>query len=402
MTSGFTIISRHKFYENLVITMFLLVVVILTRQVPLRGISFLMNIALLFFFIIQTKYIIQFNEKNNLLLLISFIAVAAVMLVYSNLAGNTTGNSFRMFVIIVFIQLAFFVKPKIQYINILLTLLIIQALFLIGFHLVLNVFFDIVTYQFIRAYFRHVGWGDVYTYNGFFYNIQVMGNALLPFGVFVSSVYYRGKKRIILTAILLLGTLVAGNFAFMLGCIMFVALIVCSTKIYNKRRLIVVSVLSFIAIAVIAVPAYTYLEDTIARKAIESNPTRIDQTEVLMSDLTVDVPSVIFGRGLGNTVDKKTIWRDYTGDVYFELQSLYFLNQLGLVNFLFFVLLNILFVLVFFRSIVIKLIYVSYIFYAFFNPYFLDTSHIVVIVTLIGLNQVMEERAKLNTARLTH
>ncbi len=381
--------------------MFLLVVIILTRQVPFRSFSFLMNLSLLLFFILQIKYIVQFNEKKILFLLVSFVALATFMLVYSNLAGNTSSNSFRMFFIIVFVQLAFFIKPEKQYVNILLLFLIFQAIFLIVFHLILNIFFDGITYHFIRVYFQASGWGDVYTFNGLMYNIQILGNALLPFGVFVSSVYYRGKKRIILTLILLLGTLVAGNFAFMLGFFIFTLLIIGSTKIYNRNRFIFIFVLSFFVLAISALPVYNYLEDTIAKKALNSNPTRIDQTEVLMTDLISDAPSILFGKGLGNTVDIKTIWRDYTGNVYFELQSIYFLNQLGLVNFIFFVLLNILFVFVFFKFIVIKIIYFSYIFYAFFNPYFLDTSHIVVIITLIALNNVLEERVKLNNISFT-
>ncbi len=372
--------------------MFFFVVFILTRQVPFKGISSLMNLALLGFFGLQAKFILQNTDRNRLFFLLLFVGWGFVMLGYSSVAGNTVGNSMRFLIILILIQAAFFVKPNPRYIHILIGFLVLQSLFLISMHLVLNLFFNMSSYLFVRLFFQAQGWGDLYTYNGLFYNIQILGNALLPFGVFVSVVFYSGIKRILLTLVLFVGMLVAGNFAFVLGVLAFVAILFFVTKSFNTRKFLVFAMLGIFMGALVAKPAMNYLQNTISKKSEDSNPTRIDQSVVLWNDLSENPVSLIFGKGLGNTLKVKTKWRDYTDNIYFELQSLYFLNQMGFLNFFIFLISNVLCVVLFFRVTLVKVIYVAYIIYAFFNPYFLDTSHIVVIITLISLNQELERR----------
>lgn len=376
--------------------MFFFVVFIMTRQVPLKSFSSLMNLALLCFFGFQVNYIFQKTERTRLLFLLLFVGWGFFMLGYSSVAGNTIGNSFRFFIILTLIQAAFFVKPNPSYIHIIIGFLVVQSLFLIGLHLVLNLFFNMSTYVFLRLFFQAQGWGDLYTYNGMLYNIQILGNALLPFGVFLSLVYYSGVKRTFVTLVLFIGMLVAGNFAFVLGVLAFISLVFLTTKTFGTRKFLILTLLGIVFAGIVAKPAYNYLDQTITKKSEESNPTRIDQSIVLWNDLSENPISLIFGKGLGNTLKEKTKWRDYTDNIYFELQSLYFLNQMGFLNFLIFFISNVLCVVLFFRESLVKAIYVAYIIYAFFNPYFLDTSHIVVIVTLISLNQVLEKR-KLET-----
>jgi len=372
--------------------MFFFVVFIMTRQVPFKAFSSLMNLSLIGFFGLQVNYILQKTDRSRLLFLLLFVGWGFLMLGYSAVAGNTVGNSFRFLIILILIQGAFFVKPNPRYISIVVGFLVLQSVFLIGLHVVLNVFFNMSSYLFLRLFFQAQGWGDLYTYNGLFYNIQILGNALLPFGVFVSVIYYSGSKRILLTSILFAGMLVAGNFAFVLGVGVFLSLVFFSTKSFNTRKFIGLLVLGILLSVMAAKPAVNYFGNTISKKSEESNPTRIDQSIVLWENLSENPVSLLFGKGLGNTLKVKTKWRDYTDNVYFELQSLYFLNQMGFFNFLIFVVANIACVVLFFRETLVKVIYGAYIIYAFFNPYFLDTSHIVVIITLISLNHELEMR----------
>lgn len=372
--------------------MFFFVVLIMTRQVPLKPFSSLMNLALLGFFAFQANYILQKTERSRFVLLLLFVGWGLLMLGYAAVFGNPLGTAFRFFIILIFIQCAFFVKPNQAYIKILIGFLVLQSVFLIGLHLVLNIFFNMSSYMFLRLFFQAQGWGDLYTYNGLFYNIQILGNALLPLGVFVALIYYQGGKRFVLVSILFIGMLVAGNFAFLLGVFFFLISLFLVTKSFPTRKFLVgFFILSAIGI-IAARPVANYLDKTIEAKSEESNPTRIDQSKVLWENLTENPVNFVLGKGLGNTLKVKTKWRDYTDNIYFELQSLYFLNQLGLLNFLFFVLVNFGLVFLFFRNIQVKVIYFAYIVYAFFNPYFLDTSHIVVIITLVSLNQILEER----------
>jgi hypothetical protein len=372
--------------------MFFFVVFIMTRQVPFKMFSSLMNLSLIGFFALQANYIFQKTDRSRLVFLLVFVGWGCLMLGYSAVAGNTFGNSIRFLIILILIQAAFFIKPKSSYIHILIGFLVVQSLFLIVLHLVLNLFFNMTSYMFLRLFFQAQGWGDLYTYNGLFYNIQVLGNALLPFGVFVALVYYTGVRRILLTTVLFAGMLVAGNFAFVLGVVAFVSFSFFAAKSFNTRKFLGLAVVALCVGVLLARPAINYLGKTISNKSQESNPTRIDQSVVLWENLSENPVTLIFGRGLGNTLKVKTKWRDYTDNIYFELQSLYFLNQMGLVNFLFFAIANVLCVVLFFREAMVKIIYAAYIIYAFFNPYFLDTSHIVVIITLISLNQELEKR----------
>jgi len=385
-------VSKEKVYSLLVTGSFFCVVLMLTRQVPLKGFSSLMNLALLGFFGFQINYIFQKTDRTRLLFLLVLVGWGFFMVAYSALAGNTLGNMFRFLIILILIQSAFFVKPDTAYIKILFGFLVVQSLFLIGLHLVLNLFFNIGSYIVLRMFFQAQGWGDLYTYNGIFYNIQILGNALLPFGVFVSLVYYSGMKRVVLSGILLMGMLVAGNFAFVLGVFVFLGLVFLSTPSFNTRKFLFFTLLAMVLAGVAFRPAVDYLGKTVTKKSQESNPTRIDQSLVLWTDLTETPLTLIFGQGLGNTVNAKTKWRDYTDNIYFELQSLYFLNQMGLFNFLIFVVANVLCVVLFFKESIVKVIYTAYIMYALFNPYLLDTSHIVVIITLVSLNQALEIR----------
>ena len=366
----------------------------MTRQVPFKSFSSLMNLSLFGFFALQLNYILKKSERNSLLFLLGFVGWGFIMLGYSSVIGNSLGNSFRFLTILILIQTAFFIKPNTKYINILIGFLVLQSLFLISLHLVLNIFFNSSSYLFIRLFFQSQGWGDLYTYNGLFYNIQILGNALLPVGVFISIVYYSGLKRKVITTILFLGMMVAGNFAFILGFSVFLLLLFLVAKSYNTRRFLTIAVMGLLLGFMAAKPALSYLNKTITNKSEESNPTRIDQSKVLWENLSENPINLVFGKGLGNTLKVKTKWRDYTDNIYFELQSLYFLNQMGFLNFLGFVVSNILCVIIFFRQPKVKVIYFAYIIYAFFNPYFLDTSHIVVIIALVSLNNYLEEQQK--------
>jgi hypothetical protein len=100
-----------------------------------------------------------------------------------------------------------------------------------------------------------------------------------------------------------------------------------------------------------------------------------------MDDLSENNTYLLLGRGIGHTIEKITPSRDYRGNIYFELQTFYVLNQLGLFGFIMFLFYNVYMSIRLYSKWLI-LIYVSYIIYAFTNPYIFDTNHIVVILLL--------------------
>ena len=127
-----------------------------------------------------------------------------------------------------------------------------------------------------------------------------------------------------------------------------------------------------------------YIDAVFEEKKDESNAMRIEQAILLLEDLSRNPITLLGGAGLGNTVDVTTHFRSYVGATYYELQVLYILNQLGLVSFLVFILVNILFVFKYMPDTKIKMVYAGYILYAVTNPYIIDTNQVVVIITLLS------------------
>ncbi len=388
-----------KIQNNLLLLLFILIVLFLTRQVPFNSYSFIMNISLILFFIFNYRYILININKDKILKQLFFltIGISLLMIFYSLYLENEPSLIIRFYLIIVFIFLAYFVKPDKKYINIFIFFIGIQALFLICFEIYLMANFSIDTYYPIRHFFLNNNWGDVYTYNGIIWKIQLKGNALLPFAFFISMVYYKGFKRSLIAGLFFVATLLAGNFAYILGIILFLGLYYIYSKRWTIQKIVLNGFIGIILTIVLFNPTYNYFSNVVEQKSGYSNSTRIDQTNVLVENMNKNLVTILFGQGLGNTVDVKTEWRDYSGAIYYELQAFYIMNQLGILFFTFFILINILLAYYMFKYKLLFIVYASYIFYALFNPYFLDTSHIVAIIILLSLRKVFDEKNIFNT-----
>lgn len=361
--------------------------------------SFVINIFLLLFFIINSKSIIR-NISSNILIrtTVSFILILLLLMVlYSLCLRNDPLLITRFFIILVSLLLAYFVKPHVEYISIFVFFITLQALLVITFELILILFFDYESYLPIRMYFLNNNLGDIYTINGNFWKIQIRGNALLPFAFFISMIYYEGKKKKFFSGIFLLAILCAGNFAFILGIILFTVLYYMYKTKWTIQKIAQNSLFGIIFFLIVSIPLFNYFTKVVKYKSISSNPIRIDQAKVLINNMNENLGTIIFGQGLGNVLNVKTQWRDYTGDIYFELQSLYILNQVGILFFVLYVIVNIIFTKYSIKYPQLLIAYFSYIFYAFFNPYFLDTNHIVVIIILLSLKKIFDEKNILNS-----
>jgi len=371
---------------------FFIVVLFLTRLVPLNAYSVVMNMALAAFFLFNSNAIMKNCRKTPEVGLVFAATTSCVLLlvIYSVSLGNEIGLIARFALILFLIMSAYLVSPSESYISIFLFFITIQALLVIGMegYLVLN--FDIDSYLPIRHVIKKNGWGDVYTFNGVFWRIQLIGSALLPFALFVSVAIFSGLKRVVFCLLFSSAIICAGNFAFVLGVVIFLLMYWVYNLDFSKRKVVISGGLFLLLIIVTIFPSYSYIERVIKEKSISSNPIRIDQAVVLINDMSEEVSTVVFGKGLGSTVDIETDWRDYSGDIYFELQALYFLNQMGVLLFTAFILLNVFFAWYFIRHKLLLITYFSYIFYASFNPYFLDTNHVVVIIVLLSLRKVLD------------
>jgi len=187
------------------------VVLFLTRQFPLNAYSTIGNIfligLLLVSFIGKNRLIDTFAKKT--IKVIFFWSI--FLLVYALLIrDNSISWVFRFYIIVIclllshWICLPFFSTKKIFFFFI-----VLQCIVLIVFELILNIGFDMKSYLPIRFLFQEQGWGDVYTYDGFFYRIQIKGNALIPFAFFLTFLKdYTFKYRKILQSVLFISSII--------------------------------------------------------------------------------------------------------------------------------------------------------------------------------------------------
>ncbi len=302
------------------------VVFFLTRQFPFANFSVLGNLFVfsLFLFAYPLKEQLQIKEKYSVALIMLWLVG---LLIYAVIVmGNPIGLALRFFTILVLLLLAHWVKiPYLQMIKILFVLVVLQALTLIVLEIIMNVMFTPSNYVPFRLFFLKQGWGDIYTHNGFFYKIQLKGNALLPFVfclTFLKEVAFRYKR--IIQIILLLGCVLSGNFAFLIAVFVFILF----WYLFNDLRLrrvfnktLIVGVLGVLGSGFV----FSYASDVIQKKSEgRSLPIRTDQAIVLMNNVEESSFSFVIGKGLGNTVDVQTKYKDYKDNIYFELQTIYF------------------------------------------------------------------------------
>jgi hypothetical protein len=345
------------------------------------------NVALFGMFVLNVKNIVYKN-------LFSFIQTSVLiwltlLMIYSVTQGKESSLVLRFALILVFSLFAYYIKiPNV--INIFYFFILAQCVFLIIFEIILLLFYDADSYLSVRHYsLQEMKWGDIWRSDGY-YKIQVKGNALIPFAYMLSYTKFVNFKYEKLTKLLLFaGIIFAGNFAFLISIFLFHLIIFFNVKLKKRlyKKIAFFAIISMISV----VPVYSYVKYVIDAKSEMSLSTRWDQFNVLMTDL--EKTSLFFGSGLGNTINVATRYRDYSNEIYYELQSLYLLNQMGVFNFIVFVGFHILFALSFINHKKLLFIYFMYVVYAVTNPYIFDTNHIIVIIVLMSLARFKNENS---------
>lgn len=365
--------------------LFISVVFILTRQVPFVTFSIIGNIGLFGLILFGIK--LSRDEKSYSIIYTCILILLWVLLlfIYSILYGNEVGLAMRFLIIIYFLILVHYVKLPKEFFKIFFLFVILQSILLIIFEFYLIIFSNPVDVSSIRAYFRANDWGTVYSSMNVFYKIQIKGNALIPFGLFLTYIpEFTYKRKRLFRLILIISLIIAGNFAYLIATFIFISIMYVFKD--RKRKNVKIRVLIYsVSITLLSGFMLNFVSNTLETKD-DSIGARDDQIEVLINDLDDNPFTLVFGKGLGNTIDSKTTYRDYTDMVYYELQLVYFLNQLGVFNFILFV-----FILIYLSLIKIKysdllFIYFCYFLYASTNPYILDTNQAVVILVLTNLS----------------
>lgn len=382
-------ISISKKVQNVIDILFVIVVFFLTRQVPFSFLNSIMNICVLAIcfltFLIRGKEIM--NNKYSFFFLLIFPICASLFytLLFTN---NDLSNVFRSFILLLVLGTAYFVKIGRKAFKAFIILCLLQICVLILLHAWILVYFDINSYLPVRVFFQSMNWGDVYTYNGFYYRIQIPGNALLVVALMMHNEWNLFKKKYLINIFLLTGIILAGNFAYLISVLLYAIYKFFSLKNYkNINRFLVSLVIILFFIVSLSPVIFNYVNEVLSMKQGDSLAARDDQFFLLLQDMHENYFTQILGKGLGNTIDVVTAFRDYTGDVYYELQSVYIYNQLGILFFGLFVIYNLWIAHRVWgqQYAEMMVLYSIYIIYASTNPYIFDTNHFVVIILLGAL-----------------
>ena len=360
---------------------FFIICLILTRQIPLSFLSPLSNVALMVLFLTQipkNKYYIFF-----LLILLGLVG-------YSIIAENNISTIIRFTIVLWSIGTAYYIKLPIRILKIIVYLSLLQCFVIIGVELFMLLFANKELCTLIRNYVQSASWGDIYTLNGIYYKIQIKGNAILPFIYMLSFCYpiFPQKHDKLFKIIFLISIIFSGQFAFLIAIVSFHIYFLFRRINSNKRFICILYSFMFFLI-ITFIPIYNYVEKTLEMKSEESSAIRIEQANLLFKDLGTPPISLLIGKGIGNTLSIQTSFRDYTDNIYFELQILYILNQLGFIAFILFILYNIYLTITKIKYKELIFVYIFYLMYAITNPYIFDTHHIVVILTLCSISNYL-------------
>lgn len=311
--------------------------------------------------------------KNRVYLIV--FAVFLAYLVFSVIRALALGNGFyrilRFSVIIGLLPLCSLVRDRNfkKKWDIFFKIAVVKSLVLLAIWVLLLREGD---HRLFREWASSNGYGDIYLLSRWNARVQVQGNPLLLVAFIVD--FTKRRRFTIPNAIILGGVLAAGNFAYILGlgafflwqACMYIPKWIQEGKV-SKRAVTIVLVCCLVV-------ALSYSVSKIIEKAEFSNKIRIEQVGILLD------ANPVIGEGLGNYIQKETSMRKYDGDIYFELQTLYIYNQVGLIGLALGYYLTGL--PLWKRSRNRLMVYLLYLFFSFWNPYCWDMTHMVVLLIL--------------------
>ncbi|WAC74974.1 hypothetical protein OU995_09880 [Roseateles sp. SL47] len=264
------------------------------------------------------------------LAIVPMLAYCCVSLVVSVFLGNEATVGLRFLVITIATLVAFGVRSQPVSPAWALFPVTLQAIGIAGLSLTLSVMQDPLMGGAVRAYALTSDWGDVYTLDGVYYRVQVIGNALIPllFAICLWQPPSRFRSWGLITAVV--GLLAAGNLTYFLmaGVAVFLRF---KSYFYTHTRtwLTVFSVLAVVAVANSDVGI-----NSVTRKfdgAGSSMGVRFDQIEAVVRATDALPAAVLTGAGLGSRFPNGRL-NDYSDSLYIELQALFVGYQLGLIG----------------------------------------------------------------------
>jgi len=260
---------------------------------------------------------------------------------------------------------------------------VLQSLLIVAVSLSLAVLQDLEVASAIRSMVIESNWGDIYSFDGIYYRVQLIGNALIPLLFLVSlwrwhqGLFYRAA-----TAVSLLGLLAAGNLTYVL-----VAIVAILMRTWQAtRRSLAARIMIGVIVCAALVLAWDTASDAFNQKFGASDSSmgvRFDQVEVAVSLWGESPLRFVFGAGLGSSFPDGRE-RAYSESQYIELQSLYLFVQLGLLGSAIY-LVSLAFSARYCLSKDGQRIFWLYMLSGITNPYILDTNQIIAAMLLVCL-----------------
>lgn len=347
-------------------------------QVPFSGLSSFIVPFLFLFLLTQVKNI-RFPKKKFYMISFSLYEVFLVTLAICSLvSGIGFARVLRFFVILTSLPVFCFIKDAkfSTKRNLFIWFAVVKSILLITIAVAMVIYGD---FRIFRSFAYTHGYGDIYILHGIPY-VQVHGNALLLIAFMLD--FYRKGKFTWKNVVILLGILTAGNFAFILGLAAFILWqgTLKGIQFIKKRKNGKYILIVLLLVLLIAISPYMVLK--FREKVEKSNVVRIEQAKILLD------ANPLVGEGLGNPIVAQTTHVNYDGPLYFELQTLYIYNQVGIVGLGLFYFLTLF--SVGYRNKSLLVLYLIYLFYSFWNPYCFDSTHMITLFLILNVKRVGE------------
>lgn len=252
-------------------------------QFPFKGVSRYIIPLLAVYLILSFGIIIKNINITNLLLISIYYIYISIILVVSAFRCIEPGRILRFCIILSVLPLFCFVAfydAKNKLFKIFIILSILKALSQVVVYLLI---LKLGTYIPFRDFVQTNDMGDIYPYLNIFVKIQVRGTPLLLFAVM--SYFEIKRKCDWIFFLLLIGVLLSGNFAFILGLLCFFIFKVYDYIIANKAVFAIRVSISLLLLLLIGILLLPFFKKEVESKSKFSNVVRIEQANALISGI---------------------------------------------------------------------------------------------------------------------